>query len=1326
MLFCSYKSAIIGFSGKEAPMSTSIPETTLEKFTTFGDLLRFLRRRAGITQLELSIAVGYSDAQISRLEQNLRPPDIPTIEARFVYALGLEDEPKAVARLLDLAANVRREDAPGLGLCPYKGLNCFEEADADLFVGREELSAKLVERILSLTSNSAPNEIRFLAVVGASGSGKSSLVQAGIIPALRWNKKSIDWQIYIFTPTAHPLESLATSLTRESSSVTATVSLIDDLARDQRSLQIFGKRKLGAKDGSHLLLVVDQFEELFALCRSEEERAAFISNLLTAASETDGPMIVLIALRADFYAHCANYIQLREALAKNQEYIGAMSEEELRRAIEEPARRGRWEFEPGLVDLLIHDIGREPGALPLLSHALLETWQRRRGRVMTLSGYTSSGGVRGAIAETAEAVFADRFTHDQQDVARRIFLRLTELGDETGTGDTRRRASFNELILKPEETNTTHTLLKVLADARLIVTSEDTVEVAHEALIREWPRLRSWLEDNREGLRLHRQLTEAAQEWDALNRDPDLLYRGARLTQAQEWGKTHQDEMNLLEREFLDASTAGSQREAAEREVQRQRELEAAQKLAQSENQRAEQQTSFARQMSKRAKYLTGAFIIALLMAFTALYFGSRARETAITAQNERRLATARELAAAALNNLNVDPERSLLLALQSVATTREADGTVLPESVEALHNSIVSSPVRMTLRGHETKVYSAAFSPNGKQLATIGDDGTTIIWNATNGEELLRLPGTTKPSDVYTDQRIAYSPNGKLLATCDSNQLKVYDPAAGELTMALSGHEADVISVAFSRDGKYLATGSADTTVRLWDVNTGGLIHVLKGHSAEVGGLAFSPDGTLLLTSSEDGMLIIWDVETGELLRDLPDFTVYKVDFSPDGTRVAAATFSGLQVWTYTPDSAELITFEGSQAILTIPDGSSGIFSPDGKQLAALSFGVAGGNAIKVQDAVTSEELLTLIGHTDWIAGLAFSPDGKRLASTSLDGTVRIWSLSPGEETVAVSGPGASYGTRVVYSPNGQEFATNGGDGTATIWNAKTGEPRLILTGHDIEVMNIAFSPDGTRFATGSLDGTTIIWDAASGKKLLTLSGHEDAVRDITFSPDGSLIATGGFDLTARVWDGMTGKELLKITSHEGIVPGVAFSPDGTRLATASTDGTSKIWDVKTGELLFTLAGHTSGVVDIGYSPDGKKIATASNDATAKIWDAATGKELLTLTGHSAEVRPVAFSPDGKFLATGSGDNTAKIWDVETGQELLTLPGSQGGVYGVAFSPSDGGSHLLVASNDGVVRVFLLQIDELLALAQSRVTRSFTTAECKKYLHVEQCPTEP
>jgi WD40 repeat protein len=1302
-------------------MSISIPESTLEKFTTFGDFLKFLRRRVGITQMELSIAVGYSDAQISRLEQNLRMPDIPTIQARFIPALDLQDEPKAVNRLLDLAANVRREDAPGLGICPYKGLNHFDESDADLFVGREDLTSKLSDRILFITSDGAPKRTRFLAVIGASGSGKSSLVRAGLIPALRWNKKSADWQTHVFTPTAHPLESLATTLTQDNQSVTQTATLMDDMAGDSRSLHLFAKRKLDTGNNSHILLVVDQFEETFSLCRSEKEKASFIGNLLTAASETDGPIILLIAMRADFYAYCANYIQLREVLAVNQEYIGAMSDDELRRAIEEPAQRGRWEFEPGLVKLLLHDVGHEPGALPLLSHALMETWQRRRNRVMTLSGYTSTGGVHGAIAETAEAVFVDQFTREQKLTARRIFLRLTELGDETSTGDTRRRATLSELILKTEETNSTQTVLKVLADARLIITNEDSVEVAHEALIREWPTLRGWLEDNREGLRLHQHLIEAAQEWDTQTREPDLCYRGARLLQAQEWATTHADEMNTLEHEFLDASIAWAQQEAAEREAQRQRELKAAQQLAESEKQRAEEQTGFARQLSKRAIYLTGAFVVALLMAFTALYFGSQARQTAVTAQSDKRIATSRELAAASLNNLSVDPERSILLALQSVLTTRSVDGTMLPESLDALHRSIITSQVRMTLKGHDTSALSVAYSPDGSRLASIDYGGTVIVWNAATGEELLRLPGTSELNDFVTAKRITYSPDGKLLIACDRNQVNIYDPESGSLLKTLIGHEAYVTSITISTDGELIASGGLDGSVIVWDISTSNPLFRLDAHTDAIEELTFSPDGKLLVTTGADAAMRIWDVASGNMLQEYTDFTggVTTATFSPDGTQLAFSD-SALHVWQLRLDDTKTVNTIITQEIFTIEAASPVSFSPDGRAIVGR-----GGNGIKLWDAITGRELLYLTGLKS-VNGLAFSSDGKSLASTSGDGTIKIWSMSPGSEKVTVSAPGAEFGTRVVYNLNQKEILTNGGDGTATVWNAETGESLLTVHGHDLEVINVAFSLDGKRFATGSLDETAIVWDAISGQKLFTLPAHEFGVRDIVFSPNGDLIATGGFDRTAKLWNANTGALIFEITEHQGLVLGVAFSPDEAHLATSSTDATAKIWDVKTGGLIFTLTGHTDGVRDVAYSPDGTIIATASGDGTTMLWDAATGSKSMTLIGHSSGVFSVEFSPNGKFLATGSGDNTAKIWDVESGQEILTLPGSQGGVLGAAFSPSDDGAHLAVSSADGIVRIFLLQIDELLALAQTRATRPLTLEECQQYLHVDACPTSP
>ena len=1312
-------------------MPSQTATLALERFTSFGDLLKFLRRRAGLTQRELSIAVGYSHAQISRLELNQRLPDLATITARFISALDLDDEPEVAAQLLTLATALPREAAPAVGRPPFKGLHYFDEADADLFFGREALTAKLVDRIRA--SVSASPALRFLAVVGASGSGKSSIMRAGLIPAMRRSQSFSHWLSHSFTPTARPLQALATRL--KADSITAAATLMDDLTRDRRALHLVATGLLSqaptapsrprSQVPQHLLLVIDQFEELFSLCRDEAERRAFIENLMTAVSEPSGATYVVLALRADFYSHCAPYAALRDALASRQEYIGPMSVDELRRAIEEPAQRGSWELEPGLVEVLLQDVGAdglhppEPGALPLLSHALLETWHRRRGRTLSVSGYLASGGVRGAIAETADVVFHDELDAEQRAIARSIFLRLTQLGEDEATGETRRRASFEELIRKPEDAPAVREVLTKLADARLIITDEGLAEVAHEALIREWPTLRGWLEENREDLRLHRHLTLAAEDWVRQGRDPGELYRGARLAQALEWALANPAELNRLEREFLDASQALAEQEAAERETQRQRELEAAHRLA-------DAQTRAARQLRRRALYLTGAFILALAMAGAALFFGERARQTAVTAQNDQRIATARELSAAALNNLAMDPERSLLLALQAVSTTRAVDGTVLPEAAEALHRSIVASPIRLTLRGHGTRVLSAAFSPDGKHLATIGDNGTTIIWDAQTGEELLRLPGKTEPSDLVTAQRIVYSPDGKLLAACDNDQVKVYDPLSGELIKTLAGQPGEVTAVAFSRDARSarIASGDRDGTVMVWATATGDSLLELAGHTDAVEGLAFSPDGKWLVTASDDATMKIWDAAAGDLLRDYSEFTgvVDSVTFSPDGTRFAF-TGDGVHVWQLYFSTAEGVTTIMSQEIFTIPEGASVTFSPDGTQLAAVAGSAASGNAVKLWDAATGRELLTLSGHTGWVMGLAFSPDGKRLASTSLDGTVKIWSLTPGQETVTVSGPGAGYGTRVAYHPNGQGFATNGGDGTATVWNAETGEPRLTLAGHGLEVLNVAFNSDGSRLATGSLDTTAIVWDTVTGQKLLTIPGHEFGVRDIAFSPDGRMIATGGFDGTAKVWDIAAGTLLYQITDHEGLVLGVSFSPDGTHLATSSTDATAKIRDAETGEWLLALTGHSAGLPDIAYSPDGLKLATGSGDGTAIVWDAATGALLFTLTGHGSGIQSVAFNSNGTLLATGSEDNTAKVWDVATGEEILTLPGSSGGVKGVAFSPSDDGAYLAVASADGVVRLFLLRIEDVLALAQSRVTRSLTREECQKYLHIVPCP---
>ncbi|HET7090119.1 MAG TPA: BMP family ABC transporter substrate-binding protein [Anaerolineae bacterium] len=1213
------------------------------------------------------------------------------------------------------------------------GLRYFDEADADLFFGRELLTAKLVGHL---------RDHHFLAViVGASGSGKSSIVRAGLIPALKRGEPLADgtlppegcayWPAHVITPTAHPLEALAISLTRDAESVAAIATLMDDLARDPRSLHLFVRRRRGTQGtqgtqetqetrgdqvGGHLLLVVDQFEELFTLCRDEAERKAFIDNLLTATvpsvpsvpsaqSAGETPTIVVLTLRADFYAHCAQYANLREALAKHQEYIGPMSAEELRRAIEEPARRGGWEFEPGLVDLFLREVGDEPGALPLLSHALLETWQRRRGRTMTLKGYAESGGVRGAIAKTAETVFNHQLTPEQQAIARSVFLRLTELGE--GTQDTRRRAALNELIPNPQLQPSVELVLKILADARLITTSENTIEVAHEALIREWPTLRQWLDEDREGLRLHRHLTEAAQAWDELDRDPGEVYRGARLAQATEWAATHASELNALERAFLDASQAWAELEEAEREAQRQRELEAAQRLAEAERlraeaekQRAEGQTRAAWQLRRRALYLTGAFVLALVMAGATLFFGEQARQAAITAQANERVAFSRELAAAAISNLDADPERSILLALQAVTETYSAGLPVPLQAEDALHQAVLTSRVQLVLRGHgDGQVVAVTFSPDGTRLATFSEDEITKVWDAITGRELLTLPGYFA----------AFSPDGTRLATVVADgAVKMWDAATGhELTLA--GRVEAGIGVDFSPDGMHLATAPGKVA-KVWDASTGQELLTLSGHTEFVGFAVFSPDGQRLVTASDDKTARVWDATTGEELLSLPhtDWVLYAT-FGPDGKRVATVSGGSAKVWDATTGEA-LFTLAGHTNVIY------GVtFSPDGTRLATGSLD----REVKVWDATNGQELFTLSGHTGAIYGLSFSPDGTRLATGSVDGTVRVWDVSPSREALTLPTPDGSSG-RVVFSPDGARLAAGFGvEGVVKVWDVATGQTLLTLAGHTSPVAGVAFSPDGTHLATGAADGTVKLWDAATGQELLALSGHDSWVNSVAFSPDGTRLATSSDDYTARIWDATSGRELHKL-SHTREVPAVAFSPDGTRLATGVLNGTAKVWDASTGKELLTLRGHSDTVWGVAFSLDGTRLATASQDGTAKVWDAATGQELLTLPGHTSTVVTVAFSPDGSRLATASRDGTAKIWDTATGQELLPLYGDGSGLNGIAFSPD--GTRLATGGNQAV-RVYLMWIEDLVALARTRVTRSLTTGECQQYLRLAQCP---
>ncbi len=1229
-----------------------------------------------------------------------------------IYQLVIEGLPVSFPAL---RTKFTGTEAPTAGEAPFKGLQFFDESDSELFFGREVQTTKLVHRL---------REAQFLSVIiGASGSGKSSLVRAGLIPALKKGDALMDgtkppdgsagWQVYVITPTAHPLEALAAQLTRGSESVTATATLMDDLSKDSRCLSLFLNRR---KFGQHTLLVVDQFEELFTLCHDDFEREAFIDNLLATITPSSLPVkeerkiksniTLVLTLRADFYAHLAQYPELRDAVAQQQEYIGPMTSEELRRAIEEPARRGHWDFEPGLVDLILRDVGSEPGALPLLSHALLETWKRRAGHRLTLRGYADSGGVRGAIAYTAETVY-QQLSPKQQMIARNIFLRLTELGD--GTEDTRRRATITELISKPEETEQVRMVLNTLADARLITTGENIAEVAHEALIREWPRLRDWLTQDREGLILHRHLTDSTHEWELLERDAGALYRGARLAQAREWAVLHKEEVNDLEREFLHASQSHIEQESAERESQRQRELDSARKLVETERARVEEQTQSLKRLRVRNRIVTLVGVVAVVLAVLAGVFGLRSKTNLGIADQQRavaeanfRQAEAQRLAAEANRLLSSggNPDQIALLSLQSMNMQYTTQGDAAVAGAAKLDYAL------RLFTGHTGPLRKIAYSPDGKYLLTGSTDETARLWDAATGREVRQFIGHTN-----TVWGVAFSPDGKHILTGSFDKtVRLWDAATGKELRQFIGHTDAVSSATFSPDGKYILTGSADKTARLWDAATGQELRQFIGHTDIVWTAAFSPDGKYILTGSADKTARLWDAATGQ---ELSQFTGHLgsviAAFSPDGKYIATASDD------YTARLWDLKTGQELQQFIGHTNPVVNVaFSPDGKYVVTASYD----STARVWDVETGQEARRLTSHTGTVNSAVFSPDGKYVVIAGGDGTARLWDAKPHPELPSFDHTAGVNG--VAFSPDGKFALTGGSDSIARLWDATTGQELRQFIGHTALInYGVAISPDGKYILTGSWDKTVRLWDAATGEELRQFTTG-DPVNSVTFSPDGKYILAGSNDKMAWLWMTATGQEVRQFPAKDGVQRAV-FSPDGKLIATVSFHG-GQLWDVATGQESLQFG---SGLMNsVMFSPDGKYILSGDEDKTARLWDAATGQELRQFIGHTDIVWTAAFSPDGKYVATASGDGTARLWDTETGQELRRFAGHTAGLENVVFSPD--GKYILTGSDDGTARLWDVDFHDTMRYLCSRLLRDFADDERAEYDITDDTPTCP
>jgi WD40 repeat protein len=1182
------------------------------------------------------------------------------------------DDPLAMSVL----AAAARGEAPGpdaqerirstlAGVCPYRGLNAFREEDAPFFFGREAFVDRLGEAVEQHT---------LVALVGASGGGKSSVLRAGLVPLLRRSTLHRVWDMATIVPGDRPLHSLAAALVpllepdmTEVDRLAEVGKLAGYLAEGRVALRDVAAQVLAKQSGTdRLLLVVDQWEQLYTLCRDEQVRRRFVDELLEATR--GGPLSTALALRGDFFGQAVGYRPLADRLQDGVVNLGPMTREELARAVEAPAQKVGLTFEPGLVSRILDEVEQEPGNLPLLEFLLTDLWEKRQGGHLTHEAYDAAGGVQGAMAGRAEELFGNLPPLNQEEV-RRVFTHLVIPGEDTQ--DTGRRATIDELG------EGARPLVQLLADARLLVTGrdetlgEETVEVAHEALISNWTRLRSWLDQDREFLLWRLRLRLAITDWDRAGRHQDTLLRRVSLAEAEGWLTRQAGDLNPGEREYIGASLAR-------------------------------------RGWERRLRWFGAAAVagVAVVIAVILVVQQNVAVASRAEAQQQRQAALARELATQA--RTADSPFLQVLLAVESLRRYSELEGASPLEADQALRQglALLARPVaRMT---HDADVTTVAFSPDGKRLASGSWDNTARVWEAATGREVARV----SHQGVVTT--LAFSPNGRWLATGSADHTaRVWETATGQEVTRMTVEDA-ARQVAFSPDGQWLAGAIfSNFTARVWEAATGREVARMV-HDGPATGVAFSPDGAWVASGGDDKSVRVWEARTGrEVARVSHEAHVEGGTFSPDGRWLATASLDKTaRVWE-AATGKPVARLEHGGAVFFVA------FSPDGRWLATA----AEDKTARLWEVTTGREVARL-NHGGAVRSAAFSPNGRLLATGGEESIARLWELATGREVARMTHEGPV--TDLAFSPSGEWVATASADRTVRVWDASAGHPatRLVLQGG---VSSLDFSRDGRWLATGSFDKTARVWETATGREVTRIT-LEDDVDKVVFSPDGRRLAAAHRGNTARVWESATGMELARV-SHQGDVRDLAFSPDGEWLATASFDHTAKVWEAATGRAVAQLA-HGDKVRAVAFSPDGKFLATAGADQTARLWEPATGRPVAQMA-HGAPVRGLAFSPDGKLLATGGDENLARIWEVPTGREVARMT-HQAFVNDLAFSPN--GRWLATASGDRTARLWeaatgrevalVVHEDQVTHLAFSPDSRCLATTGRNRIIRVWEAAT--